>query len=108
MEMAGAVLMLMGSIIFLISSLGLVRMPDIYNRIQVGTKATTLGTIFTLIGLGLLNPTWSGKLVIIIFFIMLTNPISSHVIARAAHFSKAEKNNKTIKDAMDEQTEEEV
>ena len=60
-------------------------MPDTYNRIQTGTKATTLGSILVLIGLAFLHPAWTLKLIILIFFMMLTNPVSSHALARAAH-----------------------
>lgn len=105
MEMAGSLLMLLGSIIFLISALGLIRMPDVYNRIQTGTKATTLGTIISLIGLSLYHPEWSAKLSILILFILLTNPISSHVVARGAHFSKNKMSDKTIGDKLEENEE---
>jgi multicomponent Na+:H+ antiporter subunit G len=79
-------LCLVGGALFLFSAgLGVLRMPDTYNRIQTGTKATTLGTILILIGLAFLHPAWTFKLIILIFFIMLTNPVSSHALARAAH-----------------------
>ncbi len=103
MEMLGAILALMGSIIFLISALGLIRMPDLYNRIQTGTKATTLGTILLAVGLCLVHPAWTGKLVILMLFILLTNPISSHVVARGAHYSGQEMTEKTINDALAEE-----
>ncbi|MBN2625396.1 MAG: monovalent cation/H(+) antiporter subunit G [Spirochaetales bacterium] len=103
MEMTGAVLALIGSIIFFLSALGLIRMPDLYNRIQTGTKATTLGTIILSIGLCLIHPEWTGKLVILILFIVLTNPISSHVVARGAHYSGQEMTDKTVGDALTEE-----
>ena len=103
MEIAGSILVLIGSFIFFLSSLGIIRMPDIYNRIQTGTKATTLGTIFVLVGVALLSPTWTPKLVILLVFIILTNPVSSHVVARAAHFNKEPMSPLTIEDKMEEQ-----
>ncbi len=102
MEMAGAIVMLIGSLIFLLSALGVVRMPDVYNRIQTGTKATTLGTVFVMVGISLLQPGWSPKLVILILFIILTNPVSSHVVARAAHYNREKMSEKTISDKLDE------
>jgi multicomponent Na+:H+ antiporter subunit G len=105
MEILGASLMLIGSLIFLISSLGLIRMPDIYNRIQTGTKATTMGTLLLLIGVGFLHPFWWTKLLIIALFILLTNPISSHVVARAAHFNKEDKSDLTLADSLEESNE---
>ena len=102
MELAGSILILLGSILFLLSAVGIIRMPDVYNRIQVGTKATTLGTILVMIGLALYHPEWSVKLVIAILFIMLTNPISSHIVARAAHSEGDKMADSTIKDAMED------
>lgn len=81
----GAFITLTGSLFLFLGSLGLVRMPDLYNRIQAGTKASTLGTLLTLLGLAFICPGWSGKLVILILFVIITNPVSSHVISRAAH-----------------------
>lgn len=102
MEMTGAIFMLIGSLIFFLSALGIIRMPDVYNRIQTGTKATTLGIICVMIGLAFIHPSWSLKLIILILFIVLTNPISSHVVARGAHFSKVKKSDKTIADKLEE------
>lgn len=60
-------------------------MPDVYNRIQAGTKATTLGTLLVLLGAALIAPAWSVKLLLIMLFLMFTNPLSSQVLARATH-----------------------
>lgn len=100
MELVGAIITLMGAFVLLIASIGLVRMPDVYNRLQVGTKATTLGTIFSLIGLAFIMPSWSGKLILLILFIMMTNPVSSHVLARAAYFIKIPFTRRTVVDKL--------
>ncbi len=84
-EVIGNLLLIIGSLFLFSAGLGVLRMPDTYNRIQTGTKATTLGTILVLIGLAFLHPAWTLKLIILIFFVMLTNPVSSHALARAAH-----------------------
>ncbi len=100
MELAGAIITLMGALVLLVASIGLIRMPDVYNRLQVGTKASTLGTILSLFGLVLVNPTWSGKLILLIFFVMMTNPVSSHVLARAAYFIKIPFTSRTVVDKL--------
>jgi multicomponent Na+:H+ antiporter subunit G len=100
MELIGAIVTLIGSLVLLIAAIGLIRMPDVYNRLQVGTKASTLGTILTLFGLLLIVPAWSGKLVLLILFIMMTNPVSSHVLARASYFIKIPLTNRTIIDKL--------
>lgn len=84
-EILGNLLLITGSLFLFSAGLGVLRMPDTYNRIQTGTKATTLGTILVLAGLAFLHPAWTFKLIILIFFVMLTNPVSSHALARAAH-----------------------
>ncbi len=108
MELTAAILMLAGSIFFFVSSIGIVRMPDIYNRIQTGTKATTMGTILMLIGIGIFNPAWWPKLLVALLFVLLTNPISSHVVARAAHYTKEEKSKLTVTDKLNDTAKEEA
>ena len=100
MELFGAVITLIGSLVLLVASIGLVRMPDIYNRLQVGTKASTLGTILALLGLSFMMPGWSPKLILLIIFVMVTNPVSSHVLARAAYFIKIPLTEKTVVDKL--------
>ena len=84
-DIIGNLLLITGSLFLFSAGLGVLRMPDTYNRIQTGTKATTLGSITVLIGLAFLHPAWALKLIILIFFVMLTNPVSSHALARASH-----------------------
>lgn len=84
-EIIGAFVSLFGSFFFLLSAIGLIRMPDAFNRMQAGTKATTLGTILFLLGVGIMKPEWLGRMFILIVFIVLTNPVSSNALARAAH-----------------------
>ncbi len=87
LEIIGALFVLAGTAFLFLGGLGLYRMPDVYNRIQTGTKATTLGTLLTLIGGVFLMPTWGIKLLLIALFLMFTNPLSSQVLARAEHRS---------------------
>lgn len=94
----GAILVLLGSIFLFLGALGLVRMPDVFNRIQAGTKASTLGTFLSLFGLFLIVPAWWGKLILLIIFILMTNPVSSHVLARAAYCIKVPMFKKTVVD----------
>jgi multicomponent Na+:H+ antiporter subunit G len=84
-DIIGNLFLIIGSLFLFSAGLGVLRMPDTYNRIQTGTKATTLGTIMILVGIAFLHPAWALKLVILIFFVMLTNPVSSHALARASH-----------------------
>ena len=59
-------------------------MEKVNGFVSTGTKATTLGTLMFLVGIGLYNPIWFPKLIVLILFIIFTNPVSSHVLARSA------------------------
>lgn len=85
LEYIGFLFIALGLGAFIVSAIGLVRMPDLYTRMHVGTKTTTIGTLFVLIGASFIEPTWAFKLALIGIFILLTNPLSSSVIARATH-----------------------
>jgi len=101
-DIAGNLFLIIGSLFLFSAGLGVLRMPDTYNRIQTGTKATTLGTILVLVGLAFLHPAWTLKLIILIFFVMLTNPVSSHALARAAHSIGISEADVTVIDVLDE------
>ena len=95
MTIVGYVFMIIGGLFFLLGGLGVFRMPDTFNRIQAGTKATTLGAFSVLIGVGLVNFEWSwiAKIIIIIVFIVISNPIGSSTIAKATYYSKYKPDN---------------
>ena len=84
-EILGNILVLLGAFFLFSAGLGMLRMPDAYTRIQAGTKASTLGNMLVLIGVAFYHPDWCLKLLIVIYFVLLTNPISSHALGRAAH-----------------------
>ena len=87
LELTASLLVLIGALFLLLAGVGLIRMPDIYNRMQAGTKATTLGSLLIFTGFALLNPEFWHKYLILTIFIFLTNPLSSHALARAAHYA---------------------
>jgi multicomponent Na+:H+ antiporter subunit G len=101
-HLIGAVLALIGSIFLFLGALGVLRMPDLYNRMQAGTKSTTLGSILTLLGIGLYHTEWFWQMLILITFTVTTNPISSHSLARAAHWVGIPLTDKTVKDKLAE------
>jgi multicomponent Na+:H+ antiporter subunit G len=102
LQIIGAFITLIGSIFLLLGSVGLIRMPDVFTRIQTGTKASTLGTLLSLLGIGLIVPQILLKIVLLIVFILITNPVSSHMLARAAHFIGIKKAEVTVVDKLSE------
>ncbi len=87
MEIVSTVFMIIGGLFYLLGGLGILRMPDTFDRIQAGTKATTLGAFSLLIGITFAHPDWWLKILLIIIFIVLANPIGSSVLAKAAYLS---------------------
>jgi multicomponent Na+:H+ antiporter subunit G len=85
MAIVGWVFVSIGGLFMLLGALGLVRMPDVFNRLQAGTKATTLGFLSIVLGAIVLRPDWWSTLVVVAGFVLLTNPIGSHNLARASH-----------------------
>jgi len=92
----GLFLIVLGSIFLFLGGLGIFRMPDLYNRLQAGTKASTLGAMSLILGIGFLQMSqvvhgdvlqinWFVKAFILVVFIALSNPISSHALARGAY-----------------------
>jgi len=102
MMLLGSLITLAGAVFLFLGSLGLLRMPDVYNRMQAGTKTSTLGSILFLIGiaLGFGIEVYFGKILILILFIIITNPISSHALARAAHYIGIELTSRSVHDNL--------
>lgn len=101
-ELIGSLFILAGAVFLFSAGLGLVRMPDAYTRIQAGTKASTLGNILVLLGLAFYHPGWTFKLILIVYFVLMTNPVSSHALSRAAHRVRIPMTGSTMVDALAE------
>ena len=88
-ETAGVVLFGIGVAFTFFGCLGLLRLPDIYNRLQAATKSVTLGTCSILFGTFLVvGFTSQGfKALLCILFLLLTSPVAAHALARGAHRS---------------------
>jgi multicomponent Na+:H+ antiporter subunit G len=84
MEIIGSIFLVVGAVFIFLGALGVVRMPDVINKLQAGTKATTLGFLSIVLGMLFIRPDMWGKLLLIAFFVLATNPIGSHNLARAA------------------------
>jgi multicomponent Na+:H+ antiporter subunit G len=89
-EIIGKILIFVGLFFDFIGCLGLVRFPDVYNRLQASTKCVTFGTCSILFGTFLiLGVTATGiKALLCIFFLLLTAPAGAHAIARGSQKAK--------------------
>jgi multicomponent Na+:H+ antiporter subunit G len=102
MQVIGTIITGVGTIFLFLGSLGVFRFPDVYNRLQAGTKCTTLGAFLTIIGVGIVQPDWLPKTLVIAIFILITNPISNHALGRASRKSGVSLCDRSVVDKADE------
>ena len=81
------ILMGIGLLFSLLGCLGLIRLPDIYNRLQAATKCVTLGACCILISLviryGFTESGIKGLLAVPILF--FTSTVGAHALIRGSH-----------------------
>lgn len=88
LELLASLVSFLGAFLYLSSAVGLLRLPDFYCRLHAPTKAATLGVMLIALGSVLIHVErdlvlWTED-TLIILFVMLTTPVSSQVLARAA------------------------
>jgi len=91
----------------LFGCIGLVRLPDVYNRAQAATKCVTLGTCMILLGVafwgfGLADWSMGIKALLCAAFILLTSPVAAHAICRGAYISGVPLWDHSVEDAFTE------
>ncbi|SEP75477.1 monovalent cation/H(+) antiporter subunit G [Natrinema salaciae] len=83
-----AIVVLLGLGVFFtfVSTVGVIRLPDIYARAHTASQADTLGAGFALAGVAVAFGWKQGAIytVLLLFFIFITNPTAAHAIARSA------------------------
>lgn len=85
-----AIVWVAGSAFALLAAVGVLRMPDVFTRMQASTKASTLGLACLLIGAALQLGDFASliRVVSIAAFVLLTTPVAAHVIARASYLAE--------------------
>lgn len=103
-DIAGIIFIIIGLGFDFFGCLGLIRLPDIYNRLQASTKCVTFGTCSILFGVFLmLGFSAAGiKALFCIIFLLLTAPVSAHALARGAHISGVKLWEKSVCDKYEE------
>ena len=88
-----AILMISGVFFFVVGTVGLIRMPDVFSRMHATTKCDTLGAGLILLAVIAYNGinAVSIKFLMVLIFIWITNPTSAHIIAKSEYKRKIEK-----------------
>lgn len=88
-NLIAAIMIFLGSIIALISSIGLIKFQDVFLRSHAATKSSTLSVLLTLVGVIIFFISSQGylsvRLILALVFINLTSPVGGHLISRAAY-----------------------
>ncbi|WP_159887820.1 monovalent cation/H(+) antiporter subunit G [Paenibacillus puerhi] len=105
-EIVVGILVISGTVMSLVSSLGIIRLPDVYNRAHASTKSATLGILCILLGAFLYflftHGVSSIRLLLGIVFVFLTAPVAGHIIIRSAHRSKVALAEISVQDDLQE------
>ena len=103
-QIATSLMMLLGGAFCLLGAVGMLRMPDLFTRLQAAAKTGTLGVGFVMLAaavhfqdLGV-----SVRAILVIIFLFLSAPIAAHVIARAAYFVDVPLWDATVVDELDD------
>jgi multicomponent Na+:H+ antiporter subunit G len=89
----------------LIGSIGLLRLPDVYDRAVAATKCVTMGTCMMLLGVAIYGAAHAGwsmavKALLCAAFILMTNPVAAHAVLRAAYISGVPMSDDSVEDAF--------
>ena len=86
-EFLASALLLIGGVFMLLAGIGIMRMPDLFMRMQAATKAASLGVGCMLLAVALHfgELAVTTRCLLVTAFVFLTAPVAAHVIARAAY-----------------------
>ncbi|MFC3096099.1 Na+/H+ antiporter subunit G [Alteromonas sediminis] len=91
-ELIISVLLVIGSVFVLIGSIGLLRLQDLYVRLHAPTKATTVGLgsilVASMIYMTFVQGFFSINELLITLFLVITAPVTAHILAKAAMHNK--------------------
>lgn len=106
-DIIGPVLLVIGAAFNVFGCIGLVRLPDVYNRLQAATKCVTLGTCLVLAGAMVLagSAPITTKCLLCMVFVLITSPTAAHALARGAHASGVKLWEKSVVDRFEEDNE---
>ena len=103
----GMTILLVGVVFNVCGCVGLVRFPDIYNRLQAGTKCVTLGTCLVLVGTMVMagSAPIIVKCLLCMVLVLITSPTAAHALALGAHTSGVKLWDKSVVDRFAEDKE---
>jgi multicomponent Na+:H+ antiporter subunit G len=88
-DILAVIAIVLGTSLGLLSAVGIVRMPDVYIRLQVASKASSLGIALLMLGVAAHfdEVAVTVRALLVVAFLFLTAPVAAHVIGRAAYIA---------------------
>jgi multicomponent Na+:H+ antiporter subunit G len=85
-QVVGGICLIVGTVFAVIGGIGLLRLPDLFTRMHGAGITDTLGAGLVLLGLVLhAGPSLAAvKLLMILFFLLVASPTSTHALAQSA------------------------
>lgn len=104
-DTVGLSIIFVGLLFDLFGCIGLIRLPDVYNRLQAATKCVSLGTCGIMLGIFIMEgfDPLGIKALLAIPFIFITAPTAAHALARGAHIAGIRLWEKSVCDKYEEE-----
>lgn len=86
-EIIGLIFVIVGTLFNAFGCVALLRLPDVYSRLQAATKCVTLGTCAIMFGVFIRSgfSSLGVKALVVIPLILITSPVAAHALAQGAH-----------------------
>lgn len=109
-DVIGAVFLVVGILFNVLGCIGLIRLPDIYNRLQAATKCVTMGTCMVLVSVVIFSGFGASagisvKGLLCMVFVLITAPTAAHALAQGSHASGVRLWEKSVVDRYREDNE---
>lgn len=97
------ILATLGTLFVLLAGVGILRMPDLYLRMAVTTKAATLGIGLILVSAAVYfnDLSTTTRVIAIIIFILITAPVGAHLIGKSSYISGVKMWKNSVMDDLD-------
>lgn len=101
-DIVSGTFMVTASLFVLLAALGLHRFDDVFSRIHAATKSVTFGVVLVAIGASfqMAELTDVAKLLVAAVFQLISAPVGSHILARAAYHASGELSPATVVDEL--------
>ena len=98
----GGGLLILGAIFTLLAAIGVVRLPDLYTRMHAASKAGAVGGGLILLAVAVVSMDAAVALraIIGVIFLLLTTPVSAHLLARASYIAGYHAHESTLRDDL--------